>query len=161
MGSTCREKIWLQFYSDRQHCRSVSKGTLCKAQTAVGTIQTLSLSARWERKGNVVRIPLGESSKKPEHVTVRLTVSADLPPPPYSQFFCDFFVYFWPYIEIICVLKRILHNKKSFFMQLLESPIPSLTAAALRMIICKRPAPHFDNQEKSVKNAFLRLLTMR
>ena len=28
----------------------------------------------------------------------------------------------------------------------LESPI--LTADALRMIICKRPAPHFDNHEK-------------
>ena len=34
----------------------------------------------------------------------------------------------------------------------LESPIPSLTAAALRMIICKRPAPHF---EKGMENAFL------
>ena len=90
MGSTGREKIWLQFYSDRKHCRSVSKGTLCKAQTAVGTIQTLSLSARWERKGNVVRIPLGESSKKPEHVTVRLTVSADLPPPLTVSFFVIF-----------------------------------------------------------------------
>ena len=27
-------------------------------------------------------------------------------------------------------------------------PIPPLTAAALRMIICKRLAPHFDNHEK-------------
>ena len=42
---------------------------------------------------------------------------------------------------IICVLKQILHKKKSIFMQLLESPIPPLTAAALRMIICKRPVP--------------------
>ena len=32
-------------------------------------------------------------------------------------------------------------------MQLLESPIPPLTAAALRIIICKRPAPHFDNHK--------------
>ena len=31
--------------------------------------------------------------------------------------------------------------EKSIFMQLLESPIPPLTAAALRMIICKRPVP--------------------
>ena len=38
-------------------------------------------------------------------------------------------------------------------MQLLESPIPPLTADALRMIICKRPAPHFDNQDKGMKNA--------
>ena len=42
---------------------------------------------------------------------------------------------------ILCVLKRILHKKKSIFMQLLESPIPPLTAAALRMTICKRPVP--------------------
>ena len=35
-------------------------------------------------------------------------------------------------------------------MQLLESPIPPLTAAALRMIIYKRPAPHFDNHEKGM-----------
>ena len=45
-------------------------------------------------------------------------------------------------------------------MQLLESPIPPLTAAALRIIICKRPAPHFDNHEKGMKNAFLRPFTM-
>ena len=45
-------------------------------------------------------------------------------------------------------------------MQLLEFPIPPLTAAALRMIICKRPAPHFDNHEKGMKNAFLRPFTM-
>ena len=37
-------------------------------------------------------------------------------------------------------------------MQLLESPIPPLTAAALRMIICKKPDPHFDNHEKGIKN---------
>ena len=39
-------------------------------------------------------------------------------------------------------------------MQLLESPIPPLTAAALRMIIYKRPAPHFDNHEKGMKMLF-------
>ena len=38
-------------------------------------------------------------------------------------------------------------------MQLLESPIPPLTAAALLIIICKRSAPHFDNHEKGMKNA--------
>ena len=42
---------------------------------------------------------------------------------------------------IICVLNQILHKIKSISMQLLESPIPPLTAAALRMIICKRPVP--------------------
>ena len=42
-------------------------------------------------------------------------------------------------------------------MQLLESPIPPLTAAALlQMIICKRLAPHFDNHGNGIKNAFLR-----
>ena len=67
-------------------------------------------------------------------------------------------------------------------MQLLEFPIPSLTAAALRMIIykrpfpfgwpfargrslriiiCKRPAPHFDNHKKGMKNAFLRPFTIK
>ena len=114
---------------------------------------------------------------------------------------------------IICVLKRILHKKKSIFMQLLDSPIPPLIAAALRIIICKspalqdyhlqeagplwmtffkrlvppdhhfqeagasgrpsargqslriiickRPAPHFDNHKKGMKNAFLRPFKMR
>ena len=36
-------------------------------------------------------------------------------------------------------------------MQLLESPIPPLTADALWIIICKRPAPHFDNHLKGMK----------
>ena len=71
-------------------------------------------------------------------------------PPPLQSAFCDFLlVYFWPYIMIICVLKRILHKKKSIFMQLLESPIPPLTAAALRMIICKRPAPLDDHLQEA------------
>ena len=52
-------------------------------------------------------------------------------------------------------------QEKSIFMQLLEFPIPPLTAAALGMIICPRPAPHFDNHEKGMKNAFLRPFTMR
>ena len=52
---------------------------------------------------------------------------------------------------IICALKRILHKKKAIFIQLLESPIPPLTAAALLIIICKRSAPHFDNHEKGMK----------
>ena len=46
-------------------------------------------------------------------------------------------------------------------MQLLESPIPPLTTAALRMIICKWPAPHFDNHEKGMKIAFLRPFAIR
>ena len=48
----------------------------------------------------------------------------------------------------MCSETDLLHKKKSISMQLLESTIPPLTAAALRMIICKRPAPHFDNHEK-------------
>ena len=54
-----------------------------------------------------------------------------------------------------------IHEKKSIFIQLLQSPIPPLTAAALRMIICKRLAPHFDNHKKGMKNASLRPFTMR
>ena len=50
------------------------------------------------------------------------------------------------------VSKRILRKKKSIFMQLLESLIPPLTAAALLTIICKKPDPHFDNHEKGIKN---------
>ena len=50
---------------------------------------------------------------------------------------------------IICVLKRILHKKKSIFIQLLESPIPPHTAAALRMIICKNPAPQEDHLQEA------------
>ena len=52
-------------------------------------------------------------------------------------------------------------KKKSIFMQLLEYPIPPLTAAALQMIICKRPVPHFDNHLKGKKSAFFRPITMR
>ena len=76
-------------------------------------------------------------------------------PPLYGRLFLIFIlVFFWPYLMIICFLKRILHKKKSISMQLLESPIPPLTAAALRIIMCKRPAPHFDNHEKGMKYAF-------
>ena len=50
---------------------------------------------------------------------------------------------------IICVLKQILHKKKSISMQLLESPIRPLTAAALQMIICKRPAPPDDHLQEA------------
>ena len=37
------------------------------------------------------------------------------PPTPLQSNFRDFIVLFWPYIMIICVLKRILHNKKAIF----------------------------------------------
>ena len=57
---------------------------------------------------------------------VRLTIS--IYPPPYGQLFCVCILF---KILIICVLKRILHKKTSTFMQLLESPIPPLTAAHL------------------------------
>ena len=54
-------------------------------------------------------------------------------PPLMVSFLWFFWVYFWPDIMIICILKRILHKKKSIFMQLLESPIPPLTATALHL----------------------------
>ena len=40
-------------------------------------------------------------------------------------------------------------QKKSISMQLLESPIPPLTAAALRMIICKRPVSPDDHLQEA------------
>ena len=59
---------------------------------------------------------------------------------------------------IICVLKRILHKKKSIFMQLLESCISPLTAAALWMIICKRPVPldHHLQEAGTSRSSFAR-----
>ena len=80
-------------------------------------------------------------------------------PPLYGQLFVNFFWCSFDFILWLCVLKRFLHKKKSISMQLLESP--PLTAAALWMIICKRPAPHFDKHEKGMKSAFLRPFTMR
>ena len=63
------------------------------------------------------------------------------PHPPLTVSFLWFvLVFFCPYILIICVLKRISHMKKVIFIQLLESPIPPLTDAALRTIICKSSA---------------------
>ena len=52
-------------------------------------------------------------------------------------------------IMTLCVLKRILRKKKSIFMQPLESPITPHTVAALRMIICKRPAPPDDHLKEA------------
>ena len=57
------------------------------------------------------------------------------------QFSCNFY---WNLQEF--------YKKKAIFMSLLlESQIPPFIAAALWMIICKRPAPHFDNYEKSMR----------
>ena len=103
-------------------------------------LPTLTKSLQWN---NLLQRRL---VKKGRYFPARLTVSVD--PPPFTVGFLWFFlVPFWPYTMIICVPKRILHKKKSISMQLLESQIPPLTAAALRMIICKRPAPphhHFQ-----------------
>ena len=57
-----------------------------------------------------------------------------------------------------CVLKWILHKKKSISMQLLESQIPPLTTAALRMIICKRPVPldHHLQEAGTSRSSFAR-----
>ena len=76
-------------------------------------------------------------------------------PPPLRSAFCEFCLFFfWPHIMIICVLIRILYKKKSISMQLLESQIPPLIAAAHRMIICKRLATHFDNHKRAWKMHF-------
>ena len=64
--------------------------------------------------------------QKNKYFTVRLTVSVDLPP--CGQLFVNFWVYFWPDIMIIGILERILLEKKSIFIHLLKSPIPSLAA---------------------------------
>ena len=40
-------------------------------------------------------------------------------------------------------------QEKSIFIQLLNSPISPLTAAALRIIICKRLAPHLTTKERA------------
>ena len=50
------------------------------------------------------------------------------PPAPCGQLFVNFWVYFWPDIMIIGILERILLEKKSIFIHLLKSPIPSLAA---------------------------------
>ena len=76
--------------------------------------------------------------------------NTDIQLPLYGRLFVIFIlVFFWPYLMIICFLTRILHKKKSISMQLLESPIPPLTAAALRMIICKRPVPPDDHLQEA------------
>ena len=97
------------------------------------------------------------SSKKPGYFTVRLTVSV-YPPTPYRQFFVKTFfgVFFILDYDSMCSETDYAQEKVNF--HVLESPIPPLTAAALQIIICRR---HFDNQEKDMKNAFLRPLTMR
>ena len=57
----------------------------------------------------------------------------------------------------MCPIFSFLHKKKTIFMQLLESPIPPLTATHLIV------DGYFWNSEgvKGMKNAFLRPLTMR
>ena len=60
----------------------------------------------------------------------------------------------------MCSAKDFTQEKVSFHATT-GIPIPPLTAAALRMIIYKRPAPHFDNHEKGMINALLRPFKMR
>ena len=91
---------------------------------------------------------------------VRLTASVYHHPPLFPSAFCDFFGVFLNLdYDYMCSETDFAQEKVNF--HVLESPIPPLTAAALRMIICKRPAPHFDNHEKGIKNAFSRPFTMR
>ena len=74
--------------------------------------------------------------KKSGYFTVRLTVSRA--PPLYGQLFVIFFgVFLTLYYDNMCSETNST-QEKSISTQLLESPIPPLNAAALRMIICKR-----------------------
>ena len=77
------------------------------------------------------------------------------PPPLYGQLFVIFLLFFWPnYYDYICSERDFTQEWiKSISMQLLESQIPPLTAAALPMIICKRLAPHFDNHKKGIEKS--------
>ena len=75
--------------------------------------------------------PFRRGVKKSGYFTAGLTVSV-YPHLLSVSFLWNFFgVFFILDYDSICVLKRILHKKKSIFMQLLESPIPPLTAAHL------------------------------
>ena len=69
------------------------------------------------------------------------------PPPLYGQLFVIFLVFFWPYYyDYICSERDFTQEWiKSISMQLLESQIPPLTAAALPMIICKSLVPPDDH----------------
>ena len=84
-------------------------------------------------------IALRRGVKKCGYFTVRLTESV-YRRPPYGRLFVKiifdvFFIldydFMWSETDFT----------QEIFMQLWESPIPPLTAAALQMIICKRPAP--------------------
>ena len=84
---------------------------------------------------------------------VRLTASVYHHPPLFPSAFCDFFGVFLNLdYDYMCSETDFAQEKVNF--HVLESPIPPLSAAALRMIICKRPAPHFDNHEKGIKMHF-------
>ena len=61
-----------------------------------------------------VKVWLRRFVKKNGYFTVRLAVRFDPLPPFTVSFLWFFFVFYWPYIMIICVLKRILHTKKQF-----------------------------------------------
>ena len=66
------------------------------------------------------------SRKKNGLFTARMTVRVS--PPPHLTVSSS---WLWPWIMIVCVLKRILHTKKVIFIQLQESSIPPTAAAAL------------------------------
>ena len=60
--------------------------------------------------------------KRNEYFTVRPTVSVD--PSPLRSSYCDFLVFLTLYYDYIC-------SEMNFTQELLESPIPPLTAAHL------------------------------
>ena len=93
------------------------------------------------------------------HMFITCTFTRDLRD---SRHICLCMKGYWEMINSFSTERNefMMSRKKSIFMQLLESPIPPLIAAALRMIICNRLAPHFDNQGQGIKTAFLRPLTM-
>ena len=89
------------------------------------------------------------SRQKNEYFKVRLTVSSD--PPPFRSTVCDFFGFTFDLIFYDDMFSETdFTQEKVIFRQLLESLFPPLTAAALQIIICNRPAPHFDSQEKGL-----------
>ena len=69
--------------------------------------------------------------QKNGYFTVRLTVSV-YPPPPYSQLFVNFSFDVFSILDYDSMCSETdFTQEKSIFMQLLESPIPPLSAAHL------------------------------
>ena len=85
-----------------------------------------------------VKVWLRRLVKKNGYFTVRLAVRFDPPPPFTVSFLWFFFVFYWPFIMIICVLKRILHKKRLFSSNYYPTTIS--TIRSLQMIIGRAAA---------------------